>query len=203
LQKEGKSAEDVLSAYVDKSVPNLSSLVVLAEAGDKRILLTGDARGDKILKGLELVGVMEPNGKIEVDVLKVPHHGSSNNLEKGFFEHIIAKHYVFSGDGEHGNPERETFGMLWDARGDADYTIHLTYPVKEIDKGRKADWVKEQNKQKKKKEKNPNTKVRDDWSHEVNSLEAFFDSHPGLTDKLSIVNEGEPHLINLHEEVDV
>jgi len=200
LQAQGKSAEDVLSAYVDKSVPNLSSLVVLAEAGESRILLTGDARGDKILKGLELVGAMEPNGKIEVDVCKVPHHGSSNNLDVDFFKRIIAKHYVFSGDGEHGNPERETFGMLWDARGDDDYTIHLTYPVKEIDKGRKADWVKEQNKQKKKAEKNPKTKVRADWSQEENSLEAFLNNHGGMAGKLSIVNEGEPHLINLGDE---
>jgi hypothetical protein len=32
-------------------------------------------------------------------------------------------HYVFSGDGEHGNPERETLEMLLEARGDVDYTI--------------------------------------------------------------------------------
>ncbi len=202
LAKAGKSPEDVLSAYVDKSVPNLSSIVVLAEADDKRILLTGDARGDKILEGLELVGLLAPGDKIKVDVLKVPHHGSSNNLAQNFFERIIADHYVFSGNGEHGNPERESLEMLLKARGDDDYTIHLTYPVKELDAGRKQDWEKEQNKQKKKKEKNPNTKVRDDWSHEVNSLEALFDEHPGVTDKLSIVQDGEPHVINLLEEVE-
>ena len=53
-----KSAEG-LAAYDDDSVPNLSSIVVLAESGEaadrKRILFTGDARGDKILQGLELV----------------------------------------------------------------------------------------------------------------------------------------------------
>jgi hypothetical protein len=201
LQKAGKSPEDVLSAYVDKSVPNLSSLVVLAESDDKRILLTGDARGDKILEGLELVGLMEPGGTMKVDVLKVPHHGSSNNLDVDFFERILAKHYVFSGNGEHGNPERESFEMLVKARGNDDYTIHLTYPVKELDAGRKADWEKEQNKQKKKKEKNPKTKVRPDWSHEENSLEAFFNKQPGLTKKLSIVEEGKPHIINLKDEV--
>lgn len=39
------------------SVANLSSVVVLAAVGKKRMLLTGDARGDKILEGLELVGL--------------------------------------------------------------------------------------------------------------------------------------------------
>ena len=57
---------------------------------------------------------------------------------------MTADHYVFSGDGEHGNPERATLEMLLDARGtDAGYTIHLTYPVEEIDTERKADWVRE------------------------------------------------------------
>ncbi len=201
LKEEGKTAEDVLSAYVDKSVPNLSSLVVLAEAGGKRILLTGDARGDKILEGLKLVGLLE-NGKMKVDILKVPHHGSSNNLDDDFFENIIADHYVFSGNGEHGNPERESLEMLLKARDDEDYEIHLTYPIDEIDKGRKADWVKEQNKEKKKKITNPNKKVRPNWSPAKHSLKALFDANKDFAAKVSIVEEDTPHIINLLDEVE-
>ena len=117
LKEKGKIPRQALAAYVDKSVPNLSSIVVLAKAGGKTMLLTGDARGDKILEGLELVGALEPGGTLHVDLLKVPHHGSANNLDAGFFERITADHYVFSGNGEHGNPERETLEMLFDARG--------------------------------------------------------------------------------------
>ena len=55
-------ADAALAAYVDESVPNLSSIVVLAEWMARRMLLTGDARGDKILEGLELVGLLrKPN----------------------------------------------------------------------------------------------------------------------------------------------
>ena len=201
LEKGGKTPEDVLSAYVDKSVPNLSSLVVLAEAGDKRMLLTGDARGDKILEGLELVGLMEEGGTMHVDLLKVPHHGSANNLDDDFFERITADHYVFSGDGEHGNPERESLQMLLDARGDADYTIHLTYPVEDIDAERKLDWAKEQAKEKNKQKKNPDKKVRPDWSPEEHSLQSLFEEHKKFGEKVSIVEEGEPHVIDLLEEV--
>jgi hypothetical protein len=128
LKEEGKKPSEVLAAYVDKSVPNLSSLVLLAEAGRKKMLLTGDARGDKILEGLELTGMIKSGGKFHVDLLKVPHHGSSNNLGNDFFERILAKHYVFSGDGEHGNPERESLEMLFKARGEDDYKIHLRHP---------------------------------------------------------------------------
>jgi hypothetical protein len=197
LQKAGKTPEEALSAYVDKSIPNLSSIVVLAEAGGKRMLLTGDARGDKILQGLELTGTIKKNGTIEVDILKVPHHGSSNNLALDFFQRIKAKHYVFSGNGEHGNPERETMEMLLNARANGDYKIHLTYPVKDIDAGRKADWEKEQGKEKTKKKKNPKVKVRPNWSDATNSLTAFFAKNPNFAAKLSIVEPNKPHLIDL------
>ena len=58
-KKKKKSPEAALAAFVDKSVPNLSSIVVLAEMEEKSMLLTGDARGDKILEGMKLVGMLE------------------------------------------------------------------------------------------------------------------------------------------------
>jgi len=203
LKKKGKSPSEVLAAYVDKSVPNLSSLVLLAEVGGKTMLLTGDARGDKILEGLETTGLIEPGGALNVDVLKVPHHGSDNNLDDDFFERIIARHYVFSGDGEHGNPERASLEMLFEARGGDDYTIHLTYPIDEIDKGRKDDWNKLRNSEKKRKKKKPSVKVRPAWSTKKQSLRAFFDAHDGLEDKVKIVSEDAPHLIDLHDPLDL
>ena len=107
-KEAGTPVTQALAAYIDDSVPNLSSIVVLAEVEGKSILLTGDARGDKILEGLQLTGRLDPGpaSSMQVDLLKVPHHGSANNLAQDFFERIIAKHYVFSGDGEYGNPTR-------------------------------------------------------------------------------------------------
>jgi hypothetical protein len=197
LAKEEKTPPQALAAYVDKSVPNLSSLVLLAKVADKAMLLTGDARGDKILQGLEAVGLMKKGGKIQIDVLKVPHHGSSNNVDDDFFERIVAKHYIFSGNGDYGNPERETLEMLFNARGNDDYMIHLTYPIDEIDKGRKDDWKKEQNKEKNRKKKNPKQKVRPDWSPAKNGLRALFAAHKGLDDKVRVVAEEKPHVIDL------
>ena len=201
LKEKGKSppSAETLAAYVDRSVPNLSSIVVLAEAGGKRILLTGDGRGDKIIEGLQLVGLLDPGdeSKLDVNVLKVPHHGSSNNLEKDFFERIIAKHYVFSGDGEHGNPERETLEMLLNARGETGYTIHLTYPICEIDKAREAEWNKQRNKQIARKKKNPKAMVRPKWSRSKHSLAALFDRNPKLAEIVRVVDGKSPHLIDL------
>lgn len=196
LEAKGMTAEDALAAYVDKSVPNLSSLVVLAKVDNRSMLLTGDARGDKILAGLELVKLVKKGGKLRVNILKVPHHGSSNNLDQDFFERVIADHYVFSGDGEHGNPERESLEMLLAARGNENYQVHITYPIDEIDAGRKADWEKEQAKEKKKKETNPARKVRPNWSPEKQSIASLLKANKSFAKKVRIVPEDEPHLID-------
>jgi len=199
LKKEGKKPEDVLAAFVDNSIPNLSSVVVLADAGGKTMLLTGDARGDKIIEGLETIGALAAGGALHVNVLKVPHHGSSNNVAPVFFKRITADHYVMSGNGEHGNPERETMKMLFDERGSKPFELHLTYPVDEIDVERKKDWEKEQAKEKKKKENGTSSKEpREDWSPAKHSLEAFFDAHPlSAGQKLHIVQKDQPHVIDL------
>jgi hypothetical protein len=130
LQKEkdqptpGARAE--IASYVDKSVYNLSSIVVLAEADGKRILLTGDGRGDHALQGLEAAGLL-PGGTLELDVLKLPHHGSDRDVELGYFQALRAKHYVISADGKYENPDVDTLQMISKARPDDDFTIHLTY----------------------------------------------------------------------------
>jgi hypothetical protein len=199
--KKAEKNKEAMAAFTDSSVANLSSIVVLAEAGGKRILLTGDARGDKILLGLEKIGLLGPNGKMKVDILKMPHHGSDRNMEKIFLERVVADHYVFSGDGEHGNPERKTFQMLRDARKDDNFLIHLTYPLEEIDAGRKEDWKKEQAKEKARKTKDPRTQVRPNWSEKHNSLRAFFTDHPKLAKQVKFVEHGKPHVIDLLAKV--
>jgi hypothetical protein len=196
-----QKATAALAAFTDTSVPNLSSLVLLAEVEKKRILLTGDARGDKILEGLKLVGLLQPNAKMHVDILKIPHHGSDRNLDPIFFQRLTADHYVFSGNGENGNPERETLQMLLDTCGAAAYTIHLTYPIAGIDVERQKDWNKEQQKEKARKIKNPKVTVREDWSPEKHSLTAFFRDHDDFAQKVSLVEDGKPHVINLFDEV--
>lgn len=195
LKKQDKKAKTALASFTDTSVANLSSLVLLAEVDTKKILLTGDARGDKILEGLELVKRLTPGGEMHVDILKVPHHGSDRNMETGFFKRVTADHYVFSGDGEHGNPERETLNMLLEARGDANYTVHLTYPVDEIDVGRKADWEKERAKEIARNK----LEIREEWDPNEHSVTAFLAANPGFARKFVVVAPDQPHVIDLHD----
>ena len=202
-KKAPKKPSASLAAYVDRSVPNLSSIVVLARCGGKSMLLTGDARGDKILDGLDLAGAFDAGGKLHVNVMKVPHHGSANNVAPKFFERVTADHYVLSGDGEHGNPERDTLEMIFAARGTAPLEIHLTYPVDELDALRKIDWEMEQKKEITRKANGTSKKEpRPDWSAPKNSLKAFF--KPGRLapgQKLRIITDNGPHVIDLLDKL--
>ena len=114
--------------FVDDSIHNLSSVVVLAEFEGKRILLTGDARGDFILKSLHDAKLLK-NGKIAVDIFKVPHHGSIRNAAAELFEVVVADHYVFSANGRDGNPDPPTFDLIFKARPKGKYHLWLTNGV--------------------------------------------------------------------------
>jgi len=130
LKEHPKAAANPAAAQAsrDNSPYNLSSIVVLAECDGKRMLLTGDARDDHILAGLEEAGIAQ-DGQTHVDILKLPHHGSIRNIRPEFFEHVTADHYVISADGRHGNPETETLSLIAEGRQDDDFTIHLTNRV--------------------------------------------------------------------------
>jgi len=114
--------------FVDNSIHNLSSVVVLAEFDGKRMLLTGDARGDFILESLREANLLK-NGKISIDIFKVPHHGSVRNAAAELFETIVADHYVFSADGRDGNPDPPTFDLIFKARPTGKYHLWLTNDV--------------------------------------------------------------------------
>jgi beta-lactamase superfamily II metal-dependent hydrolase len=59
------------------------------------------------LEYFEAAGLMDADGRLEVDVLKVPHHGATNSFSDAFVDRVRAANYIFCGDGEHHNPEPE------------------------------------------------------------------------------------------------
>jgi hypothetical protein len=121
--------DDAMAAFSDPSPYNLSSIVVLAEFGKKNMLLTGDARGDIILEGLEKGNLLK-NGKIHVNLLKLPHHGSQNNVTSDFFKKVTADVYVVSGDNvKFPNPHKKAMTWLAEARGTAKYEVYCTYDL--------------------------------------------------------------------------
>ena len=76
--------------YITKNILNNNSLVFLANVGSKKILYTGD-----IEKAAEEELVKRIKG-IEVDYLKVAHHGSKSSTTDIFLNSITCKHFVIS-----------------------------------------------------------------------------------------------------------
>lgn len=148
-----REPDTTVAEFADKSVFNLSSIVVLAEMEGKRMLLTGDARGDDVLAAVEAAGLFDDDDKLRLDVLKLPHHGSERNVEDVFFERLPASHYVISADGFHHNPDLETIEMILRAvrkraeageiDEDAPVHLHMTYAVDELHESYPADELQE------------------------------------------------------------
>jgi hypothetical protein len=140
---------------------------------------------------------MKKGGSFHVDVLKVQHHGSDRNVTPEFFTRVTADHYVFSGNGQHGNPERNTLQMLADARGDDEYAVYLTYPVGEIDIERKDEWDTKREDEQRRHLTKPSVTVRPEWSDADNSLAAFLEDNLDFKARIKNLDGGAPHTIDL------
>ena len=141
--KGGASDAAIGADYLNNTVPNMSSIAVMAEAArpdgtKRRMLLTGDARGDVILESLELAGLMN-HGRCHVDLLKVQHHCSSHSTTQDFFERVTADRYVISGNGKHDIPHADALGWLSAARAKQPYAVYLTNRIGILDNKKTLD----------------------------------------------------------------
>ncbi len=132
-----------IAAMTDRSVANLSSIVALLEFEGKSLLLTGDARGDDILKWLEDAGLKQPNHPFHVDVFKAAHHGSDNNVDPEFFKALTSDIYIYCGDGKHDNPEPATLRMMREARDGETYEVIFSSFVRMEHSHKQEDFERE------------------------------------------------------------
>ena len=104
LQAEVTNHDFQAIQALDSSITNLSSVMFLMESEGKRLLFSGDGLGDNIIESLSKRELLDSQGRLHVDVLKVPHHGSERNVSEQFFETVTADVYVISADGRYDNP---------------------------------------------------------------------------------------------------
>ena len=103
------------------TTPNLASLMFLVEegTGSKRrtVLMTGDGHWKDIIEGLEEREFFDTDGNLHVDVLKIPHHGATANMDAEFLKRVTADHYLFCGiSSSHHNPEKDVVKQVLDSR---------------------------------------------------------------------------------------
>jgi beta-lactamase superfamily II metal-dependent hydrolase len=82
----------------DNKEANGSSIAILATWAGRTALLTGDAHSDVLLETLDRW--LGPTGTLEVDLFKLPHHGSKANVTDALTKRVRAKCYVFSSSGQ-------------------------------------------------------------------------------------------------------
>ncbi|MGN8121395.1 ComEC/Rec2 family competence protein [Pseudomonas sp. 22082] len=80
----------------DTTVANGSSIAFVIEYEGKRVLLGADAYPSRLIKSLIQTWGKPP---FQFNLIKVPHHGSENNVSKEFIEALDCKQYLFSSNG--------------------------------------------------------------------------------------------------------
>ena len=83
---------------IDPSTANGSSIGFVAEFAGKACMFLGDAHADVVCKSLRRLGYSEAK-PLQIDAVKVAHHGSANNITKEFLALVDAKHWLISSDG--------------------------------------------------------------------------------------------------------
>lgn len=122
-----------------QKVNNSSISFLLTTVDGKKFLFLGDVKEEQIIETLKSKGISEAN-KLEVDCMKVPHHGSKYNLSEGLLNLISCEHFIISTIGGHlrfRHPDRQTLAKIifYPKPKDRDrITIHLNYDRVEMKK---------------------------------------------------------------------
>ena len=82
----------------DTSKPNGTSIALLAEYEDKRLLLAGDAHADLLTESLRPLA-QKTGGKLSLDAFKLSHHGSAANTSRDLLDLISCRTYLISTNG--------------------------------------------------------------------------------------------------------
>lgn len=117
---------------------NRSSIAFLMTVDNKNIIMGGDAAADTIADGIERLGY-SPENPLHVNLFKMSHHGSQNNISFRLLELMQCKQFLFSTNGGSGSsfhPDRKTIAIvLQKARKSESEKVKLffNYPLTTIE----------------------------------------------------------------------
>jgi beta-lactamase superfamily II metal-dependent hydrolase len=97
----------------DRSVPNASSIVLLAEYAGRSVLLAGDSTPGALVPALERLLAERGLSRLHVDAFKLPHHGSRSNVTRDLLQLVRADRFLVSSNGKYfGHPDDEAIARL-------------------------------------------------------------------------------------------
>lgn len=97
----------------DTSIPNLSSIALLLEKNNKKILLAGDAHAEEILITLKSLNFISETKKLKIDYWKLSHHGSKKSTNCELISSIDCQKFIISTSGRRFNlPNKELLAKI-------------------------------------------------------------------------------------------
>lgn len=98
---------------LDRSISNKSSIAFLLEYKTKKILFLGDAESTVLHQSLEKILNYRGIDKLDIDYLKLSHHGSHKSLSMNLFNYIKCNNFIISANGKKENlPNKLTFAKI-------------------------------------------------------------------------------------------
>lgn len=123
----------------DHSPANGSSIAFILEYKNRKMLLSGDAHPDLLIKSLKDAGVSE-NNPIKLDAFKIPHHGSKYNITTPLLHMMTCDHYLISTNGNYfKHPDQEAMAKLIKF-GTTDSTICFNYETDQTKIWKNPNW---------------------------------------------------------------
>ncbi|HWT14111.1 MAG TPA: MBL fold metallo-hydrolase [Allosphingosinicella sp.] len=124
LDVEALAAVD---SAADDEPPNGSSIAFVAQWGQKRVLLAGDAHPDLLETTLAPLAAGE-GGRYRIDLFKVSHHGSRGNTSRRLIELLDCRRFLISTNGSHhGHPDPEAIAQLVKFAPAGEKTLYFNY----------------------------------------------------------------------------
>lgn len=141
------SDADLAAAYFpDKSITNGSSISMIVEIENRRLLFLGDSWADDIISSLG------PNGPTIFDAIKIAHHGSLRNTSVDLLALVDSPHLFVSTNGDgHDHPDFAVLKAIVDRPAAFCRNLHFNYStpasrrLKTYQSDGGADFVVEEN----------------------------------------------------------
>jgi hypothetical protein len=129
--EETESVEELASHLFveDDSSANGSSIAVLAEHDGRSCLLTGDAVPSAMTPTIRHLLASRQETSLRVDAVKLPHHGSQNNVSGELLELVTSPTWLFSTNGmQHHHPDASAVARVLLANEGRRPVLGFSYP---------------------------------------------------------------------------
>jgi beta-lactamase superfamily II metal-dependent hydrolase len=126
----------------DDSPANGSTIAILAEHGGRSALLTGDALPTVVLDSVRRLLIDRGQPTLIVDAVKLPHHGSKNNINDDLLGTLISPRWLFSTNGmQHHHPDLAAVARVVRVNKGREATMCFNYPKEANPKAARWDDV--------------------------------------------------------------